>query len=114
MPIYEYECGACGYRLEVIQKMSDAPQVECPSCGQPELKKLVSAAGFRLSGKGWYETDFKNSNQRNLANKESTKSGDGKGAKPAQSKPGEGKGAKPAQSEAASGGAKGKAAQSGS
>ena len=59
MPIYEYECQACGYHLEVIQKMSDAPVVACPACGKTELKKLISAAGFRLSGTGWYETDFK-------------------------------------------------------
>ena len=61
MPIYEYECEACGYHYEAIQKISDAPLLECPSCGQPALKKLISAAGFRLSGSGWYETDFKNS-----------------------------------------------------
>ena len=59
MPIYEYECKACGHRQEAIQKMSDAPLVECPACGKPELKKLISAAAFRLKGSGWYETDFK-------------------------------------------------------
>ncbi len=71
MPIYEYECQACGYHLEVIQKMSDAPLVECPACGKPELKKLISAAGFRLSGTGWYETDFKDKGRRNVADKDS-------------------------------------------
>ncbi len=111
MPIYEYECGACGYRLEVIQKMSDAPLVECPSCARPELKKLVSAAGFRLSGKGWYETDFKSANQRNLAKKDSDKPGGGKGTKPAKAErsTGAAKG-----KTTASGTAKGKTAQSGS
>lgn len=59
MPIYEYECKVCGHRQEAIQKMSDEPLVECPACHKPELKKLVSAAGFRLKGGGWYETDFK-------------------------------------------------------
>lgn len=71
MPIYEYECQACGYHLEVIQKMSDAPLVECPACGKPELKKLISAAGFRLSGTGWYETDFKDKGRRNVVEKDS-------------------------------------------
>lgn len=66
MPIYEYQCDACHHRLEAIQKLSDAPLTDCPACAQPALRKLVSAAGFRLSGSGWYETDFKNKNQRNL------------------------------------------------
>lgn len=59
MPIYEYECGSCGHRLEVIQKMSDPLLKDCPACGQATLKKLMSAAGFHLKGKGWYATDFK-------------------------------------------------------
>ncbi len=71
MPIYEYECRSCGETTEVIQKFSDPALTDCPSCGAPELSKLVSAAGFRLSGGGWYETDFKKGKQRNL--KESAK-----------------------------------------
>jgi len=59
MPIYEYQCAACGHSLDAIQKMSDSPLIECPACRQPQLKKLISAAGFRLKGSGWYETDFK-------------------------------------------------------
>jgi putative FmdB family regulatory protein len=82
MPIYEYECAGCGHRLEAIQRFSDAPLKKCPDCGRARLKKLISAAGFRLSGKGWYETDFKNNKQKNLAQKDSveekkpSKSGD--------------------------------------
>ena len=67
MPIYEYRCQACGHELEKLQKMSDAPLVDCPACGKPALNKLVSAAGFRLKGGGWYETDFKKDGKRNLA-----------------------------------------------
>ena len=59
MPIYEYQCEACEHRFEKIQKMSDEPLVDCPQCKAPKLKKLVSAAAFRLKGQGWYETDFK-------------------------------------------------------
>jgi len=66
MPIYEYRCDSCGHELEVLQKMSDAPLVACPECGEPALKKVLSAAGFRLKGSGWYETDFKRGNQRNV------------------------------------------------
>lgn len=61
MPIYEYECTDCGHKLEAIQKMSDDPLKDCPECDASALKKLVSAAGFRLKGSGWYETDFKSS-----------------------------------------------------
>ena len=67
MPIYEYRCQACGHELEKLQKLSDAPLVDCPACGKPALSKLISAAGFRLKGGGWYETDFKKDGKRNLA-----------------------------------------------
>lgn len=60
MPIYEYECKACGHEMEAIQKMSDPVLTDCPVCEKKELSKLISAAGFRLKGNGWYETDFKN------------------------------------------------------
>jgi putative FmdB family regulatory protein len=71
MPLYEYQCSACSHRLETIQRHTDAPLQECPECGKAQLQKLISAAGFRLSGKGWYETDFKNDKQRNLSQKDS-------------------------------------------
>ena len=59
MPIYEYQCGGCSHSLEALQKISDAPLRDCPECGESELNKQISAVGFRLKGKGWYETDFK-------------------------------------------------------
>nr|VFK41255.1 MAG: putative regulatory protein, FmdB family [Candidatus Kentron sp. SD]VFK46972.1 MAG: putative regulatory protein, FmdB family [Candidatus Kentron sp. SD]VFK79939.1 MAG: putative regulatory protein, FmdB family [Candidatus Kentron sp. SD] len=62
MPIYEYECSRCAHRIEILQKISEAPLRDCPSCNTPSLRKLVSAASFRLKGTGWYETDFKNKN----------------------------------------------------
>lgn len=80
MPIYEYRCEACGHELEQIQKISDPPLVDCPACGQPTLRKQISAAAFRLKGGGWYETDFKKSNQKNLHD-----SGEKKEAKPGDS-----------------------------
>ena len=66
MPIYEYQCQSCGKEMEVLQKISDEPLLDCPECGQPALKKKVTAAAFRLKGGGWYETDFKTSNKKNL------------------------------------------------
>ena len=67
MPIYEYRCAECGHELEKLQKISDAPLLDCPACGKPALQKLVSAAGFRLKGGGWYETDFKSGAKKNVA-----------------------------------------------
>ena len=66
MPIYEYRCQVCGHELEALQKLSDAPLLDCPKCGKAELKKMVSAAGFRLKGGGWYETDFKGSKKKSI------------------------------------------------
>ncbi len=67
MPIYEYVCRECGHELEKLQKLSDKPLTDCSACGEPALKRKVSAAGFRLAGGGWYETDFKYDGKRNLA-----------------------------------------------
>lgn len=67
MPIYEYQCSECGALHEALQKISDAPLTECPACGASALRKKVSAAAFRLKGGGWYETDFKSGNKKNLA-----------------------------------------------
>jgi putative FmdB family regulatory protein len=67
MPIYEYDCTVCGQSIEKLQKLSDPPLLECPACGAMALKKRISAAGFRLSGGGWYETDFKGGNKKNLS-----------------------------------------------
>ena len=82
MPFYEYECPSCGYRDEVLQKISDKPLTKCPTCGKKGLKKLMSAPVFRLKGSGWYETDFKSDkeNKRNLAgpDKEESKGDDKK------------------------------------
>lgn len=67
MPIYEYRCQACHHEFETMQKMSDPELTDCPACGEPQLKKLISPVGFRLKGSGWYETDFKKGNQKNIA-----------------------------------------------
>jgi putative FmdB family regulatory protein len=82
MPIYEYQCtkSACGHELEALQKISDDPLVYCPSCGEASLKKKISAAGFRLKGTGWYETDFKNSGKKSTPAKDA-KSDTGKDSK---------------------------------
>ncbi len=79
MPIYAYACKKCDHELDALQKMADAPLVDCPNCGEPELKRRLSAPRFRLKGQGWYETDFKKDNQRNIAgDKDGSKSGSSK------------------------------------
>jgi len=67
MPIYEYQCRDCGHVFDALQKMSDEPLRDCPDCGEAGLRKLLSAPNFRLKGGGWYETDFKDKDKRNLA-----------------------------------------------
>jgi putative FmdB family regulatory protein len=82
MPIYGYICKSCEHTLDALQKISDDPLVYCPDCGEPQLKRQLSAPRFRLKGKGWYETDFKTGDKRNLhGEKETTKKDD----KPASS-----------------------------
>jgi putative FmdB family regulatory protein len=61
MPIYAYKCESCGFSKDVLQKISDAPLQDCPTCGKATFKKQVTAAGFQLKGSGWYATDFKGS-----------------------------------------------------
>jgi len=126
MPFYEYECQACKFYTEVMQRITDAPLTRCPSCGKRTLKKLVSAPAFRLKGGGWYETDFKSEkeNKRNLvgADKEESKADvkaqasdakpaapEAKDSKAADSKPADSKPAdsKPAAPRTAGGGSAG-------
>ena len=67
MPIYDYKCSNCEHQIEVIQKLSDEPKTLCPNCNKESLYKMVSAPSFRLKGGGWYETDFKTGNKKNLS-----------------------------------------------
>ena len=66
MPIYEYECTQCGHQLDALQGINEPRLSDCPACNKTSLKRLISAPNFRLKGKGWYETDFKTGNRKNL------------------------------------------------
>jgi putative FmdB family regulatory protein len=57
MPLYEYECDACGGRFEVIQKFSET-STECRRCGKGPVRRLVAAPAFQFKGTGWYVTDY--------------------------------------------------------
>jgi len=73
MPIYEYKCSECGHFLDALQGVNEAPLEICPDCSKKSLKRLISAPNFRLSGEGWYETDFKTGNKKNIAEDEKAK-----------------------------------------
>jgi putative FmdB family regulatory protein len=88
MPIYQYQCSECSHSMEALQKMSDEPLKDCPNCNKPGLKKQVTAAAFRLKGGGWYETDFKTGNKKQLADSDSSsKSTPESSAKSSDAKP---------------------------
>jgi len=70
VPIYEYQCNNCEHRMEAIHKISDAPLKRCPECKQETLRKLMSVAAFKLTGTGWYETDFKDKKPQNNEKKD--------------------------------------------
>lgn len=83
MPIYAFACTACGHAFDKLQKLSDPDPALCPECGAAgTVQRQLTAPSFRLSGSGWYETDFKKSGdkQRNLAGES------GEGAKPADTR----------------------------
>jgi putative FmdB family regulatory protein len=93
MPIYEYQCQRCSHKLEVMQRISEAPLTTCPVCSEEALRKLISPVGFQLKGTGWYETDFKNKpkpksdgGDKDGAGEKAKDSGDGE-SKPATKAP---------------------------
>ena len=105
MPIYAFQCTECGHSFDRLQKLSDADPDTCPSCGATGgVRRQLTAPAFRLSGSGWYETDFKKDGdkKRNLAGE------GGEGAKPSpaaktESKPEARPEAKPAEAKPAGG-----------
>ena len=74
MPIYGYACKSCEHTFDALQKMSEPRLVDCPECGEAKLQKQLSAPKFRLKGAGWYETDFKTGDKRNIAGDSDKKS----------------------------------------
>ncbi len=94
MPIYAYKCESCGHAKDVLQKMSDAPLTQCPSCGADAFRKQLTAAGFQLKGSGWYVTDFRGGNSGAASAEAKPAAGDKTAdSPPADSKPAETKAA---------------------
>lgn len=89
MPIYAFECAACGHSFERLQRLSDADPSQCPECDAEAIRRQLTAPQFRLAGGGWYETDFKKEGdkKRNLAGEGGeSKSGNGADQKPSEAK----------------------------
>ena len=89
MPIYEFECLTCSERFDRLQKLSDPDPDSCPQCGATGVRRRLTAPSFRLSGSGWYETDFKKDGdkKRNLVDKGEPAKSDAAPAKSADSTP---------------------------
>jgi len=89
MPIYAFECAACGHSFDRLQRLSDTDPTDCPACEAPQVRRQLTAPQFRLAGGGWYETDFKKEGdkKRNLAGDgNSAPSGSTAESKPADKK----------------------------
>jgi putative FmdB family regulatory protein len=110
MPIYAYKCESCGHAKDVLQKMSDAPLTQCPSCGADAFRKQLTAAGFQLKGSGWYVTDFRGGNSGAASADAKPAAGDkptdspAADSKPAETKAAEAPAAAPASAPAGSSG----------
>ncbi len=74
MPLYEYECDACGNRFELIRKFSDPPLTTCPRCGEERVRKLVSSPAFQFKGSGWYVTDYARKSEESSSGSTGSKS----------------------------------------
>jgi putative FmdB family regulatory protein len=75
MPIYEYQCAACGKVTEAWQKFSEAPLTVCPACGGP-MTKLISNCAFHLKGSGWYVSDYSSSRPNSATSDTGKESGE--------------------------------------
>lgn len=74
MPIYDYQCTSCGFKKEVMRKISEPNLTACPECGKETFAKQLSAPSFQLTGSGWYATDFKDSGSKSGNNTAAKKS----------------------------------------
>lgn len=95
MPIYEYACQECGRHHEIMQRITEAPRTECPSCGG-ELKKMISNTSFVLKGSGWYATDYASKGKKEEPKPSEKKAESGNSAKESSAKTEEKSGSKEA------------------
>ena len=72
MPTYEYECEKCGHRFERFQSMTDDPVKRCPECRCKVRRLLGTGSGIIFKGSGFYETDYRSSDYKEKAKKETS------------------------------------------
>jgi putative FmdB family regulatory protein len=101
MPVYEYECAACGHQFEEWQKISDAPVKTCPKCKKKKVERLISQTAFQLKGGGWYK-DLYSSGGKSKSDSNGSSSDAGSSASKAESKASDGGGSKDSSSTASS------------
>lgn len=58
MPTYTYECGKCGFRFEIEQRITAAPRKRCPEC-RGAVHRVIHAVNHILKGPGFYATDYR-------------------------------------------------------
>jgi putative FmdB family regulatory protein len=75
MPVYEYQCKACGRDFEYQQRMSDPDKTTCEACGGA-LDRLISRTAFALKGSGWYVTDYARKSESKSEKSADSKNGD--------------------------------------
>jgi putative FmdB family regulatory protein len=78
MPVYEYECGACGHQFEEWQKISDERIKICPKCKKHKVERLISQTAFQLKGGGWYKDLYSSSSKSGSTNAEAKADANGK------------------------------------
>jgi putative FmdB family regulatory protein len=90
MPVYEYECKACGHLFEEWQKMSDEPVKICPKCNEKQVERLISQTSFQLKGGGWYKDLYSSSKSESKSESKSDSKSDTKSESKSDSKSGSG------------------------
>ncbi|MDD2586416.1 MAG: zinc ribbon domain-containing protein [Syntrophomonadaceae bacterium] len=68
MPIYDYKCENCGC-FDKMQKISEEPLSECPTCGGPVKRIISKNIGIVFKGSGFYSTDNKIKDRARSLNK---------------------------------------------
>ena len=88
MPLYEYECDACGHKFEKFQSITAAPIKKCPVCGKNKVRRLIgTGAGLIFKGSGFYITDYRDSSYKDKAKSEPSSGGEKKAETKPESKP---------------------------
>jgi putative FmdB family regulatory protein len=81
VPLYDYDCAACGRRFELIHGVHAEPPTTCPLCGSGPIRKAIVAPAIHYKGSGW----AKKERRASVAPGASSKRGDEHPTEPAAS-----------------------------